>query len=161
MKGKRIAVFAGSFDPITNGHVNIVERASAIFDEVIFLFAVNPKKMERFPLLDRMEAAKEALKHLENVRVDSNEGYTVDYCRKAKARFLVRGIRNEEDLVYEKELASANKALAPEIETVFLLTEERYAHISSTLIEGLFGKEDISDLVPEATIKLYQKRRNP
>ena len=161
MKEKRIAVFAGSFDPITNGHVNIATRASALFDEVVFLFAINPNKKERFPLVDRMEAAKEALGHLENVRVDSSLGYTVDYCRRVSARFLVRGIRDEKDLTYEKELASANKALAPEIETVFLLTEEKYANVSSTLIEEKFGKEDISDLVPEATIKLYQNRQKP
>lgn len=157
-RNKRIAVFAGSFDPITNGHLDILSRAGRIFDEVILLFAINPDKKSRFPLNKRMKAAKEAIRDIPNVRIDQTEGYTVHYCQRVGASFLIRGIRDEKDLAYEKELALANKGIDPTIETVFLLSNPIYNHISSTYIEEISKTGDISPFVPESVIRLYKER---
>jgi len=152
------AVYAGSFDPITNGHIYILKRALSLFDEVILLVADNKDKKSRFSVEDRLVMIKEATKDLKGVVVDYTPGYTVHYASKAGAKHLIRGIRTVSDFEYETKLAEANKSLDSNIETIFLLADEEHASISSSKINDMFlNKIDISKLVPESVLNMYKK----
>lgn len=131
------AICAGSFDPPTLGHLNIIERGLRIFDELIVAVAVNISKKPILSPAERVGLLGKLLKAYPNIRVTSFEGLLVDFARKMKVRTLVRGIRNMSDYEYESQMALVNKALYPEIETVFMMTEGQYSHLHSTFIREI------------------------
>ena len=133
---RKIALFPGSFDPMTNGHLNLIERSAKLFDEVIIGVFINTSKQTLFTPEEKKYLIEEATKEMPNVRVIMQETQlTVESAKSLGANFLIRGIRNVKDYEYEKDIAKMNQHLAPEIETVFLLAEEPYAHVSSSLLK--------------------------
>ena len=150
----KIAIYPGSFDPITNGHLDILERASKIFDKVIVLVAVNQNKQSRFTPTERVEMIKEASSHLKNVEVDYYEGLTVRYTKEHHATHLIRGLRAVTDFEYEFQLASANDFADSDIDTVFLMSKVEKSFISSSMIMELHQSGvDVSSLIPESVLK--------
>jgi pantetheine-phosphate adenylyltransferase len=159
----RIAVFPGQFDPLTNGHLDVVRRGTALFDEVVFAIGINPEKRELFTLDERVAMAREVLKDLPGVRVEKYEGLTVDFVRRVKACAILRGIRDVSDLRHEFQLAMANRAIAG-VDTVFIMAGDQYALTSSSLIRhvvalgGDVGK--LASLLPPPVIeRLRAKQR--
>ena len=153
----KIAVYPGSFDPITNGHLEILKRALNIFDRVIVLVAVNPDKQTRFSPNERVAMIKEAVND-ERVEVDSYNGLTVEYARAHGAKHLIRGLRAVTDFEYEFSLASANDFIDPSVDSVFLMSKAEKSFINSSMIMELFQRGvDISALVPESVIKRLKK----
>ena len=149
----KTAIYAGSFDPITNGHLDILNRALRIFDKVIVLVAVNSNKSSRFPKEERIAMIKEAINN-PNVIVDASEGLTVEYAKKHGATHLIRGLRAVTDFEYEFQLATANDFIDSSIDSVFLMSKQEKAFISSSMIVELFSQGiDVSDLVPPSVIK--------
>jgi len=152
----KIAVFPGTFDPVTIGHVDIVNRASELFDEIIIAVGVNTKKTTLFDLQLRKEWIQTAFANNPKVRVESYEGLTVDFCKKMNARFLLRGLRNGSDFDYESHIAQLNKALWNEIETVFIMCDPAMSYVSSTLIRDLIiHKADYQRYLPEGVNPNY------
>ena len=155
----KVAVYAGSFDPITNGHLDIIKRAASAFDEVVVLLAVNPAKTGVFTAEERLRMIRKAVEGLEHVRVDYTEGLTVDYCKSIGAKHLIRGLRAVTDFEYEFQLAAANKYLNPEIDMVFFMSNSSTAFISSSMINQLRKSgADIAALVPESVVEEYDKK---
>ncbi|MBP5603892.1 MAG: pantetheine-phosphate adenylyltransferase [Treponema sp.] len=151
------AVFPGSFDPPTNGHLDIIQRASKLFDDVDVLISVNPNKNYMFTEQERLEMLKELLKNYKNVQIHVWEGLIVNYAKEVGAKVLIRGIRSSNDFSYEFELAHMNQNLNPQIETMFLPSKEKWGVVKSSSIKelALFGG-DISRMVPplvEAELK--------
>ncbi len=133
------AVYPGTFDPITNGHTDLVERAARLFDRVIVAVAKSPSKAPAFGLDQRVAMATEVLAHLDNVEVCSFDSLLVDYVRERDAQVILRGLRAVSDFEYEFQLASMNRQLAPEVETMFLTPAEHYAFVSSSLVREIAG----------------------
>lgn len=155
----RIGIYPGSFDPITNGHLDIINRASKLFDEVIILVAHNKNKVSRFSVNERVEMIKEAIKGYKNVKVDSYEGITVEYAKAKGAIALIRGIRVVSDFEYEWQLAAANEYIDQDIEMVFLMSHRANTFISSSTIDELyFSGVDITPLVPKIVLDFYKKK---
>ena len=149
----KVAVYPGSFDPITNGHLEILKRALNIFDKVIMLVAVNPNKKSRFSAEDRVNMIKEAIND-PRVEVDSYEGLTVEYAKKHNASHLIRGLSAVTDFEYEFSLASANDFIDSSVDTVFLMSKAEKSFINSSMIMELYQSGvDISALVPASVIK--------
>lgn len=148
----RIAVFPGSFDPITLGHYDIIERASPLFDKLIIAIGQNSQKKYMFPLERRMDFIRKSTEHLGNIEVDFFEGLTVDYCLDKEAQFIIRGLRNPADFEFEKAIAHTNRTLAhKKLETVFLLTSSGKSFISSSIVrEIITHKGEYELLVPDA-----------
>ena len=146
----RRAVCPGSFDPVTNGHVDVITRAAHLFDELVVAVLVNPGKAGLFGVEDRMELLRDAVAALPNVRVDSFEGLLVDYCRAHDVPVIVKGLRAVGDFEYELQMAQMNRELAG-IETLFVPTAPQVGHLSSSLVKQIatFGG-DVSGLVPKA-----------
>lgn len=134
---KKIAICPGSFDPPTNGHINIIERGLKIFDELIVAVAINSSKQGLFTPQERIDMMAEIFKDEPKVRLDHFEGLLVDYVLKQDTNMILRGIRNMTDYEYESQMALANKHMAPDIETIFMMTEGHYSHISSTIIKEI------------------------
>ena len=134
---KRIALFPGSFDPFTKGHMDIVTRGTALFDEVIIGIGINTAKQRYFPLDVMIPKIKEAFKDNPQVIILSYEGLTAEFAKKINARFLIRGLRNTTDFEYENTISQANKHQWKELETVFLITEPSQAFISSSIVRDL------------------------
>ena len=158
---KGICVYPGSFDPVTLGHVDLIERASKLFPELVVAVLHNPEKQGKFSTEKRMELLKRACAHLPNVRIDSFYGLLVDYMRKMDAEMVLRGLRAVTDFENEFQMAQVNRQIAPEIETLFLMTSPNYAYISSSAVRQIacFGG-DISTLVPACIIEdVYQAFR--
>lgn len=130
-------VYPGTFDPVTNGHTDLVERAARLFDRVIVAVAVNPGKGTAFPIETRVTLAREVLAHIDNVEVCSFDILLADFVRQRDARVILRGLRAVSDFEYEFQLASMNRRLAPEVETLFLTPAEQYAYISSSLVREI------------------------
>ena len=152
------AIYPGSFDPITNGHLDILSRAVKVFDEVIILVAVNPNKHFNFSPKERVEMIKEAVKDYPNVKVDYYDGLTVEYAKKHGATHLIRGLRAVSDFEYEFQLASANDFIDKDIDTVFLMSKSDNIFInSSTVIEMHERGIDVSGLVPQSVLKRLKK----
>ncbi len=145
----RCAIYPGTFDPITNGHVDIIERASHLFDRIIVVIARNSKKQPLFAEDERQVMIRDAVSALPNVSVDVCEGLLVEYARQQKAAAIVRGLRAVSDFEYEFQIALMNRKLEPAISTVFLMPHEKYCFLSSTIIREVarFGR-DVRDLVP-------------
>ncbi len=149
----KIAVYPGSFDPITNGHLEVLHRALNIFDKVIMLVAVNPSKKTRFSPEERVAMIKEAVNN-PRVEVDSYDGLTVKYAKEHGAHHLIRGLRAVTDFEYEFSLASANDYIDESIDTVFLMSKAEKSFINSSMIMELYQKGvDVSSLVPPSVLK--------
>lgn len=147
---ERIAVFPGSFDPVTIGHVSIVERSLPMFDRVVLALGVNQGKKSMFTLEQRMGWLQDTFLGKPGVEVVSFEGLTADLCRRMNAQFIIRGLRNSTDHGYERSIALMNRALSG-VETVFLPSLAEHAHISSTIVRELIAnKADVSAFVPKA-----------
>ena len=152
MTAVRKAVYPGSFDPVHNGHLDVIERISAMFDEVMVTVFVNSSKASLFSAEERSSMVREATLHLPNVRVEQSHDLLVRYVRSCHARVIVRGLRAVLDFDYEFQFALMNKRMAPEIDTLFILTNERYSYLSSTIIKELASyRADVSALVPLAS----------
>ncbi len=145
-----IAIYPGSFDPITLGHLDLIKRSSFLFDKVIVAVLRNPNKQPLFSVAKRIEQIKECTKHLSNLEIDSFSGLTVDYAKQKKAGVLLRGLRVLSDFEQELQMAHTNKSLWAEIETVFLATTTEYSFLSSSIVKEIarFGG-CIDHLVPE------------
>ena len=155
------AVFAGSFDPPTNGHLDIIKRASTLFEKIDVVVSVNPDKKYMFTQDERVAMLKELVKDMKNISVHAYEGLIVNYAKQSDAKVLIRGVRSSNDFSYEFELASMNQNLNPEIETVFLQSREKYAIVKSSSIKELakFGG-DISRMVPPVVQKALEDKYN-
>jgi pantetheine-phosphate adenylyltransferase len=149
----RRAIFPGSFDPITLGHYDIIKRGVQLFDEVIVAIGVNADKKYMFSLEQRMQFISDAFKDEPKVTVVSYKGLTVDFCKKNKVKFILRGLRNPADFEFEKAIAHTNRDLAP-IETVFLLTSAKTSYIASSIVRDVIRNDgDFTKLVP-SSVKL-------
>ncbi len=148
---KRIAVFPGSFDPITRGHENIVRRSASLFDEVIVAIGMNTTKQAMFEIEKRKLWVDQTFEEIPNVRTEIYEGLTVDFCKKNGATFLLRGLRNGGDFEYERTIAHMNKALWNELETILVFTDPEFASVHSTVIREIIkNKGDVSQFVPQS-----------
>lgn len=155
----KVAVFPGSFDPITNAHLDIVMRGRLLFDKIYVAVGVNQTKKGFFSIDERMAIMQEAFLPYDGVEIVQFTGLTVDFCRRTKAQYILRGMRNTLDFEYERAIAQNNSLLAPDIETIFLISSGKLSHISSTIIrEILVNRGDVSALVPEAVIKAIGNR---
>ena len=154
----KIAVYPGSFDPITNGHLDIIKRAESLFDEVIVAVIRNPSKSSQFTLEERVEMIKKSIGGLKKVKVDSFEGLLVSYAQKKKANVIVRGLRAVSDFDYEFQMALTNRKMVPKIETLFFMTDYKYSYLSSSFVKEiarLGGK--VGELVPVPVAKKLHK----
>jgi pantetheine-phosphate adenylyltransferase len=145
-----LAVYPGSFDPLTNGHVDIITRGARLFDRIIVAILVNAEKSPLFSMAERVEIAQVVFKDYPNVEVDTFDGLLVDYVERRKARVIVRGLRAISDFEFEFQLALMNRRLNSEIETVFMMPAEQYSYISSRLIKEVFALGGrVHGLVPD------------
>lgn len=156
------AVYPGSFDPVTYGHLDIIERAARVVDQVIVAVLLNSSKKPLFTVDERVRMLQEATKGFENVTVDTFQGLTVDFARKAGAKVMIRGLRAVSDFESEMQIAQTNHSLNPEIDTMFFTTSLEYAFLSSTIVrEVAFYGSDISGMVPEYVGRmLHEKYKN-
>ncbi len=143
------AVFPGSFDPITSGHVDIVKRAVPLFDEIIIAIGVNTSKKYLFPLDQRIAWLEKVFENEPSVKVDSYEGLTAHYCKNIGANYMLRGLRNASDFDYEKTISQLNSIVGDGLETLFLISRPSFSHISSTIVREIIkGKGDASPFLP-------------
>lgn len=149
MMGK-LAICPGSFDPITNGHLDIIERASGIFDQVIVAVFNNEAKSPLFSVQERMDLIKESTSYLPNISVDSSSHLLMDYAKEKNADVVIRGLRAVSDFEYEMQITSMNRKLNPEVETLFVMTNNQYSFLSSSMVKEIAKYHgDISGLIPE------------
>ena len=160
---KRNALYPGTFDPITNGHHDLVRRAAGIFDRVVVAIAANPNKAPLFPLARRVELASEVLKDLPNVEVMGYSGLTVEFARAYDFNVILRGLRAVSDFEFEFQLANMSRHLAPEIETMFMTPQEQFTFISSTLVRevAILGGDVTEFVHPTVAEALRAHRRVP
>lgn len=148
------AVFAGSFDPFTFAHKDLVDRGLTLFDKIIIAVGVNSSKKSMMPFADRVKAISELYAHQDRVEVHRFSGLTVDFCKSVGAQYLLRGLRNTNDFEFENAIAQNNLLLAPEIETYFLMARSGLGHISSTIVRDILANGgNISDLVPAGILR--------
>lgn len=155
----RKAVYPGSFDPVTFGHLDIIERASRVVDEVIVAVLVNSSKKPLFTIEERVSMLEQATKQFSNVRIETFQGLTVDFARSVGANIMVRGLRAVSDFESEMQIAQTNHSLNPEIDTVFFTTSLEYAFLSSTIVREVasYGS-DVSNMVPDAVAEKLRER---
>lgn len=156
---KHLAVFPGTFDPVTKGHLDIMKRAQPLFDNVIVAVAKDPAKNTLFDVKERIEMIRAEVGGYKNVRVESFDGLLIDYVEKKKAQVIVRGLRVVSDFEYEFQMALTNRKLSPKIETVFMMTEDKYAAVSSRFIKDIarFGGKVKDFVTPQVASKLKKK----
>lgn len=155
----RIAVYPGSFDPITNGHLDIIERASRVYDKLVVGVLSNASKTPLFYAEKRVEMIRLVTKHLDNVEVDTFTGLLVDFAASKNATVIVKGLRTVADFEYEFQMALLNKALNPEYETMFMMTNTKYSYISSSMVKELAGFHgDLTGLVPCEIIETIEEK---
>ncbi len=145
----KIAVFPGSFDPITNGHLDLVNRALPLFEKIIVAVGINQQKSALLPLETRLQWLEQVFSDQPRVEIASFEGLTVNFCRQVDAHYLIRGLRNASDFDYEKTISQLNTIIGKDLETVFLISKPEFSHISSTIVREIIrGKGDVSAFVP-------------
>lgn len=145
---EKIAIYPGTFDPITLGHIDVIERSAMMYDKVIVVLGINSKKQSLFSADERYLMAVESLKHLTNVVVETHSGLIVDFAKKKNAICIIRGVRAMTDFEYEFQLALMNRKIA-EIQTVFMMPHEKYTYLNSSIIRELAKyNQDVSDFVP-------------
>lgn len=150
---KQIAIFPGSFDPITKGHVSILKRALPLFDEIIIAIGKNSNKQNYFPIEQREEWIKAVFKDEPKVKVQTYSGLTINFCKQTGANFIIRGLRTSADFEFEKAIAQNNKIMAPEIETIFILPVPELSAVNSTIVRDIVRNDgDASPFVPEGVI---------
>jgi pantetheine-phosphate adenylyltransferase len=158
--GHHVAIYPGSFDPITNGHLDLIERGSKLVDKLIVSILRNDSKQPLFTVEERMEMLREVVGGVPNVEVDCFDGLLVDYAARKEATVILRGIRAISDYEFELQMALMNRRLGPDIETVFLMAGEAYSYISSRLVKEVFGLGgNISGLVPPSVEARLRKRK--
>ena len=146
------AVFPGSFDPITLGHVDLIYRGLEIFDEIVIAIGVNADKKQLFSLEDKIRQIENTFKEEPRVKVESYKGMTIDFCKSVNSKYILRGLRNSSDFNYEQSIAQTNSSLS-KIESIFLISSPQLAHISSTIVRDIIKNEgDYKSLVPESVI---------
>lgn len=147
---KKIAVFPGSFSPFTKGHQSIVNRALPLFDEIIISVGINSSKNDYFSIQEKVQWIEKVFAKEDKVKVMRYEGLTIDHCITVKANYILRGLRDSHDFKYEKGIAQMNHSMQNNIETIFIITEAKYSHISSTLVRDIIKNGgDVSQFVPE------------
>jgi len=162
---KTVAVYAGTFDPITGGHVDVVRRALKMFDSVLVAVAANPKKEPLFSLRERVSLTRLSLKHLKRARVEPFSGLLVDYLKKKKAHVILRGLRELSDFEYEFQQALMNRELYPRADTVFVMTSPQYFYVSSSIVKEVASLDckKLADFVPapvkKALCKKFKKKK--
>lgn len=153
----KIAVFPGSFDPITRGHVELVTRALPLFDKIIIAVGVNSNKKTLFSLEERMEWLEKVFADESKVEVDSFQKLTAHYCKRIGAKYLLRGLRNSSDFDYEKTISQLNSIIGEGLETIFLISRPQYSHISSTIVREIIkGGGDASPFLPEEVVPNFK-----
>ncbi len=153
------AVCPGSFDPITNGHIDIIKRAAELFDEVTVLVMANPDKRCVFSAEERCELIEKAVQNIPKVKVEHYSGLLADYVKEKTVSAIVKGIRSSSDFEYEFQMALANKSLAPNAETVFITADPRNMYVSSSLIRQIAGfGGDVSEFIPKEIVEDIKKR---
>jgi pantetheine-phosphate adenylyltransferase len=156
----RLAVYPGSFDPLTNGHVDIILRGARLFDRIVIAVLMNVGKAPLFGADDRVAMAREVFSGHANVEVDSFDGLLVEYVRRRGASAIVRGLRAVSDFEYEMQMALMNRHLSPEVETVFMMPAEHYTYVSSRLVKEVVSLGgDVTGLVPELVRKRLEEKR--
>ena len=154
-------IYPGTFDPITNGHLDIAERASKLFDELIFVVANNPDKQQLFSVAERMEMISKSTGYLSNIRVESTKILTVDFAKENSALAIIRGLRHVSDFEYEFQMAMMNYNMAPEITTIFMMPSEKYVHLNSSILKDIAKLEgDVSEYVPVYVLEQLQSKLN-
>jgi len=155
----RTVVYPGSFDPITNGHLDVVERAAKLFDKVVVAVAANVEKKPLFSVKERKAMVERAVRHIPHVRVDSFEGLLVDYARQVQAAAVVRGLRVVSDFEYELQLALMNRRMEPRVETIFLAPRDTYIYLSSRMIKEIVRLDgEVAGLVPPFVEEALRRR---
>lgn len=155
-----IAIYPGTFDPITNGHLDIIERAVKLFDQVVIAVAASARKSPSLPLTTRTELVKLSVKPFKNVEVCSFKGLLIDFAKQKNAHVIIRGLRAISDFEYELQLAGMNRRMAPDIETIFLAPAEQYAFISATIVREILEMEgDVSSFVPKQVADALKKKK--
>lgn len=155
----RTAIYAGTFDPLTLGHMDLIERGSEIFEHLILAVVVQPPKDNMFSVKERVAMAKAVVKSIRNVEVDAFDGLLVDYARRKKIAVLIRGLRAYSDFEYEFQMALTNRKLAPEIETLFMMPNEIHSYVSSSTVREVARLGgDISEFVPEPVRTAVEKK---
>lgn len=158
----RLAVYPGSFDPVTNGHIDILEKTSRIFDKIVVAVVHNVTKKALFTLDERVELIKESTKHIENVEVECFTGLLANYIKEKNACAIIRGLRTVSDFEYESVMANMNKILMPQVDTIFIIADPKYSYVSSSGVKeaALLGG-DVGTLVPEIVkIGLQEKLKD-
>jgi pantetheine-phosphate adenylyltransferase len=159
-KMKKI-IYPGTFDPITNGHLDIADRASKLFDELIFVVANNPDKNPLFNVEERMEMIRRSTTHLSNTCVESTSILTVDFAKENTALAIIRGLRHVSDFEYEFQMAMMNYQMVPEITTIFMMPSEKYVHLNSSVLKDIAKlKGDVSEYVPEYVLEQLLSKLN-
>ena len=155
----RLAIFPGSFDPLTNGHVDIILRSALLFERVVVSVLVNPEKRPLFSPDERVGIIRDVFREYPNVEADTFDGLLVDYARRRRASAIIRGLRAVSDFEYEFQMALMNRHLEPRLETVFMMPAEQYTYLSSRLIKEVFSLGgNVSGLVPPAVEKLLLEK---
>ena len=155
----RLAVYPGSFDPLTRGHLDIIQRAVRIFDHVIVAVSNNPSKRAAFSVAERIQMVERSIQDLPNAEVDTYSGLLVDYLRSKKARLLIRGLRVISDVDYEFQLASINRRLYREVETIFLMPDEQYTYLASSLVKEVCQRGASVDAFVTAPVARMLRRK--
>ncbi|MCB7128241.1 MAG: pantetheine-phosphate adenylyltransferase [Candidatus Brocadiales bacterium] len=153
------AVYPGTFDPLTFGHLDLIERGSKVFDEVIVAIGVNPHKEPLFSVEERKRMLTDHTRHLKNIQVDSFDGMLVDYLQRKDINIILRGIRTLSDFEYEFRMALTNRTVRKDVETVFIMTSEKYSFLNSTLIKDAVSLGgEVSAFIPQDVEKMLKKR---
>ncbi len=155
----RIALYPGTFDPVTNGHLDVIERAANLFDEVVVLLAVNSKKTPLFTLDERIALVNKSIADVKNVSVEATSSIVVDYAAERGAVALIRGVRAVTDFEYEFQIALMNRNIEPRVDTVFLMPNEKYSYLNSSIIRELGRhKKDVSEFVPSHVAEALEEK---